>query len=414
MRAWALTSKRSSTRCGSVAGLPRCGCPHACGFVLSAAAQPDLSSLPSLPAAHLPPSLLLIVAGWKEAATGAEPDGHQLQVADHLSGEGSRGPGKLDMRQGPGPAAMGSPRPLWDISHFGMLSAGQYLCLCSAARRWMPAAACLPPGMPLHSKSCSQCVSGGTQRTLRRARASPCCASLQAQQSVAVDREGQAVSTRNLTLKASGQGLAVLLSSAVEAFACCGRVELDGQMLPAAGLVPGPVLPLVQPQFVFCNAGAARAVRALQRASAQGRPAGPGAAAGVAPGCVLGMLAHALLQVWSSCRQPVPVWRTRQLPKIVPAAAAAAASYILPPTSDRSPPTRCAEELRRHATLVMEAAAERITDGEAAVRGALRELLSGTLFPALVSRHGKSMSAYKGWWWMHCGSCFWAPCSPPW
>lgn len=33
----------------------------------------------------------------------------------------------------------------------------------------------------------------------------------------------------------------------------------------------------------------------------------------------------------------------------------------------------------------MEAAAERITDGEAAVRGALRELLSGTLFPSLVS-----------------------------
>lgn len=30
-----------------------------------------------------------------------------------------------------------------------------------------------------------------------------CAATLQAQQSVAVDREGQAVSTRNLTLKAS-------------------------------------------------------------------------------------------------------------------------------------------------------------------------------------------------------------------
>ncbi|PRW33261.1 Testis-expressed sequence 10 [Chlorella sorokiniana] len=41
------------------------------------------------------------------------------------------------------------------------------------------------------------------------------------------------------------------------------------------------------------------------------------------------------------------------------------------------------EELRRHATLVMEAAAERISDGEAAVRTALRELLSSTLFPAL-------------------------------
>ena len=38
----------------------------------------------------------------------------------------------------------------------------------------------------------------------------------------------------------------------------------------------------------------------------------------------------------------------------------------------------------------MEAAAERISDGEAAVRGALRELLSGTLFPALVSCYYES------------------------
>ncbi|KAL4439859.1 hypothetical protein ABPG75_002860 [Micractinium tetrahymenae] len=41
------------------------------------------------------------------------------------------------------------------------------------------------------------------------------------------------------------------------------------------------------------------------------------------------------------------------------------------------------DELRRHTTLVMETAAERITDGDKAVRAALRELLSGTLLPAL-------------------------------
>ena len=40
-------------------------------------------------------------------------------------------------------------------------------------------------------------------------------------------------------------------------------------------------------------------------------------------------------------------------------------------------------ELRRHTTLVVETAAERIGDGDASVRAALRELLAGTLLPAL-------------------------------
>ncbi|KAL4853850.1 Testis-expressed protein 10 [Chlorella vulgaris] len=41
------------------------------------------------------------------------------------------------------------------------------------------------------------------------------------------------------------------------------------------------------------------------------------------------------------------------------------------------------EELRRHTTLVVEAAAARISDSDAAVRAAARELLEGTLLPAL-------------------------------
>lgn len=45
---------------------------------------------------------------------------------------------------------------------------------------------------------------------------------------------------------------------------------------------------------------------------------------------------------------------------------------------------RSADELRRHTALVMETAAERVTDGDAAVRAALRQLLSGTLLPALA------------------------------
>lgn len=42
-----------------------------------------------------------------------------------------------------------------------------------------------------------------------------------------------------------------------------------------------------------------------------------------------------------------------------------------------------AEELRRHATLVVEAAAARVGDGDAAVRDAARGLLAATLLPAL-------------------------------
>jgi pre-rRNA-processing protein IPI1 len=48
-----------------------------------------------------------------------------------------------------------------------------------------------------------------------------------------------------------------------------------------------------------------------------------------------------------------------------------------------APLNSLAEELRRHTTLVVEAAAARISDSDAAVRAAARELLEGTLLPAL-------------------------------
>ena len=52
------------------------------------------------------------------------------------------------------------------------------------------------------------------------------------------------------------------------------------------------------------------------------------------------------------------------------------------PSSTRRP----TEELRRHATLVVETAAERVADTDSGVRAALRDLLRGTLLPALGPR----------------------------
>ena len=328
MRGWASTSKRSSTRCGCAAGsgtrvLPTHLLPLL--WLLPGHASP----CPASPAAHLLSSCCSFPL---------------FQVGKKLP----RAQNQTDTSFKSRTISLVSPREALERHNEASTEHWEgfnwVVAVIGKAQRACPAS-CLLRDVAHRNQI--------NPRPLQLLRVFSHRVSLQAQQSVAVDREGQAVSTRNLTLKASScsslcQCVFIVFTRNSQPrqpqAGCSGHVRESAGALKLMMLIHlMHTLPrqcaLLRSSSTHARSGFLPLQELLGQCGHYSERVRKDALQGLGqllaahPGVCWACLLMRCCKVWSSCRQRVPVWRTRQLPNIVPAAAPA--GYILPPTSER-------------------------------------------------------------------------------